>query len=251
MTSKLIIANCIIKIENDKTRLAWTSSFNNYVYDESESPDCCDELCIGADELASVGTLFGLDVAANQSLSLLGCLGERFPSLGKVFFHGAAISFSGKSIMFSAPSGTGKSTHIALWRHYLGDDVKVICGDKPVLGFADVGAQKAWPIVYGSPWGGKEGWQSNVSAPLNGLCFIERSESNSIERVSPAEVLDRVMHQVYVPQDPDALINTLNIIDRLLSLIPIYILKCDISRDAVKSSFEAITGEAFESYAIR
>ena len=50
-----------------------------------------------------------------------------------MLMHSAVISCDGRGYAFCAKSGTGKSTHIALWKQVYGDRVKIINGDKPLI----------------------------------------------------------------------------------------------------------------------
>jgi len=71
-------------------------------------------------------------------------LSERLPMMNRLMTHGVAVSCDGKSFIFTAKSGVGKSTHAFLWQKYLGEDrVKVINGDKPILWFR--GGQSEMP----------------------------------------------------------------------------------------------------------
>ena len=92
--------------------------------------------------------------------------------------HGAVVAWKNQGYLFTAPSGTGKSTHLALWKKYLGDQAEVINGDKPIL---KVTEDEVW--VYGTPWAGKEQWQVNKKVALKGICFLERGEKNSIQKI--------------------------------------------------------------------
>ena len=48
------------------------------------------------------------------------------------------------------------------------------------------------------------------------------------------------MHQVYIPRDGAAMLKTLELIDALAKLVPFYLLECDISEDAARTSFDAM-----------
>ena len=98
--------------------------------------------------------------------------------------HGAAIAFDGAAYLFTAPSGTGKTTHVRLWRQYLGSRVTVVNGDKPFLSLEPDGTVRVW----GSPWAGKERWQSPISVPLCGVCLLERG-TDRICRLPPEQAL--------------------------------------------------------------
>lgn len=174
-------------------------------------------------------------------------LGEIYPSFGRLFFHAAAYSYRGEGYLVTAPSGTGKSTHMMLWKRFLGKEVCIINGDKPILHVdcTDADEKRSRTIIYSSPLGGKEGLHNNESAPLSGLCFIARGTTNRIRAVEPDEAVDLIMRQVYLPHSSRAMGCTLELIDGLLRSAPLYYLECDVSKDAVRCSFEAMTGISF------
>lgn len=190
-----------------------------------------------------------------ETLAVLRAVAERLPGLGRLLVHGAAVSYDGRSYLFCAPSGTGKSTHIRLWRRYLGKGVGVVNGDKPILRvMGDGGAPLEVPLACGTPWSGKEGWQSGVQVPLGGICLLSRAlrpGEGSIARVDPARALDRVLRQVYLTGDPVGAGLALELVDALLGRVPLYDLACDMSEGAVRMSFEAMTGADFEACRVK
>ena len=168
-------------------------------------------------------------------------IAEKLPYHHRLVFHGAVITYKDKCMLFTAPSGTGKTTHISLWRKYLGKDVDIVNGDKPMLWVDDEGA-----IAYGTPWCGKEGWQKNRKARLSAICFVRRGEIPKIRRADPIECLEPLMHQVFLPlEDTEGAGRTLEDLDRLVSEVPLYILECDISEESVKCAFAEIVGESY------
>lgn len=177
-----------------------------------------------------------------ETLVLLRKISELLPSKNGLLFHGASISYQNKAYLFAAPSGTGKSTHIRLWRNFLGKDVGIINGDKPFITF-----NEPQPLVHGSPWAGKEKWQKNCSVPLSGICFIRRGTSNRIRKTSILESLPLLLKQIYMPQNEEAATQTLSLIDLLIKKVPLYLLECDMSEDAVRCSFEQLTGLSYPS----
>jgi len=172
-----------------------------------------------------------------ETLVILRKIAEILPLKNGFLFHGASISYQGKAYLFAAPSGTGKSTHIRLWRNYIGKDVGIINGDKPFITF-----NEPQPLVHGSPWAGKEKWQKNCSAPLNGICFIRQGTSNTIRKTSILESLPLLLNQIYMPQNEESAQQTLFLIDLLIKKVPLYLLECDMSEEAVRCSFEQLTG---------
>lgn len=185
-----------------------------------------------------------------ETLAMYRAISEWLPLHGCLLIHGAAIAYDGSAYLFSAPSGTGKTTHVRLWREHLGSAATVVNGDKPLVRVLDrTDAPLAVPLVYGTPWCGKEGWQQNVSVPLRGISLVTRAGAraggNAICRVEPAAVLERIVRQVYLPADTAAAGATLDLLDRLLSRVPVFELVCDMTEDAVTTSFEGLTGHAY------
>lgn len=174
-----------------------------------------------------------------ETLALLRKLAEILPSHNRILMHGASISYNENAYLFTAPSGTGKSTHIRLWKKYLGDDVKIVNGDKPFISMENE------PMIYGSPWAGKENWHRNCKMPLKGICFVQRGTTNSIRRIEASDCLSLLFKQVYLPADTLAAGLTLELVDTLITKVPLYVLTCDMSEDAVKCSFEALTGLSY------
>lgn len=183
-----------------------------------------------------------------ETLAVQRAIANRLPERRRLLVHGAVIEFEGHAYLFTAPSGTGKSTHIRLWRQYLGDAVRVINGDKPFVRIPECREEPT--VVYGTPWAGKEGWQRNDSAPLTGIVLLSRSEpgASSIHPASAAPNLDKIMRQIYFPPDAGAAVLTLGLLDAMLARVPVYELACDMSEDAVRASFEGLTGLDYHNY---
>ena len=172
----------------------------------------------------------------HESLCVYREICNRMLAYGGILLHAAVIEVDGRAYAFSAPSGTGKSTHIALWRRTLGERVQIINGDKPILRYRD-----GRFIAYGTPWCGKEGWQRNASAPLAAICFLERSEENRIRRMTSSEAIDRVFHQLLRPKTAAEMDATLSLTDTLLREVPIYLLGCNISEEAARLAYQTLS----------
>lgn len=171
-----------------------------------------------------------------ETLVALRKVSEFLPHKNTLLFHGACISYQGSAYLFAAPSGTGKSTHIRLWKKHLGADVGIVNGDKPFISF-----NSPQPLIHGTPWAGKEHWQRNCSVPLKSICFIKRGTKNTIRKTSILESLPLLLTQIYVPQEAESASMTLSLIDLLIKKVPMYLLECDISEEAVRTSFEQLT----------
>ena len=92
-----------------------------------------------------------------------------------MLLHASAVVKDGYAYLFSAPCGTGKSTHTGLWLKTFGDDAYILNDDKPALRFED----GTW-YAYGTPWSGKHDISTNVRVPVAGICFLHRAKENTI-----------------------------------------------------------------------
>lgn len=161
---------------------------------------------------------------------------KRLPTeFGAYLFHSAVIEYGGEGYAFSAKSGTGKSTHISLWRKHFGADVHIVNGDKPIMRFVD-----GRLYAYGTPWCGKEGWQKNTRAPIKALCFLERAENNSIRRLGVDEALTRIFHQILTPSDIETVDALFPLLDRTLREVPCYLLGCNMSEQAAEVAYNGM-----------
>ena len=164
-------------------------------------------------------------------------IAEKLPLFSRVVAHGAAISYKERGYLFIAKSGTGKTTHIKLWKEFF-EGVDIINGDKPILEITGDGV-----TAYGTPWAGKEMFQKNTSKTLGGICLIRRAENNSIRRLEGSEAINAIIKQIYMPQNGETLDLTIRLIDDIIRFVPFYELSCNISREAAVCSFTALTGE--------
>lgn len=170
-----------------------------------------------------------------ESLSILRMLCNELIEYDTVLFHSSAVSFNNKAYLFTALSGTGKTTHIRLLNQYLNNKLIVINGDKPFIRIKD---DKV--IVYGSPWNGKENYGSNVSFELSSIIKINRSETNRIEKADLVSFYPTILEQVNRPYDDDKLKKTINLLDKIIYKAKFYNLYCNMELDAAKTSYEAL-----------
>ncbi|MBR2526906.1 MAG: hypothetical protein IKE58_00295 [Blautia sp.] len=155
------------------------------------------------------------------------------------FLHGAAISFDDMACIFTAPSGTGKTTHIRLWRECFGQRVQVINGDKPFIRLTD-GEWRVFP----NPWNGKEGWGGRCEKPLKGLCFLARSGGgNRIRPMKPDEALPLLFEQTVMPEEKELIRSYMSVMSRFLREVPCWQLFCEPSREAALVSRDAMFGK--------
>lgn len=162
---------------------------------------------------------------------------NNLPEFGGFLLHASAVVHNGKAYLFSAPSGTGKSTHTQLWLKRF-DDAYILNDDKPAIKLTPEGF-----IVCGTPFSGKTDWNVNTSVPLGGICAVERSETNYIEKMSQDEALFRILNQTLRPYDEKKMEILLDILDKLIKSTPVYKLHCNMDIDAVDVAYKGMEGE--------
>ncbi|NLW74209.1 MAG: hypothetical protein GX057_04855 [Clostridiales bacterium] len=166
---------------------------------------------------------------------------ERLPEYGAYMLHAAAVEYGGRAYAIAAASGTGKSTHARMWTLAFGKAARIINGDKPIVRWSESGAR-----IYGTPWCGKEGLGLNTSAPLAGICYLQRGEDNEIWPAGSHESLKRLIRQVYIPRSPGRAALLLSLLDRTVREIPAWVLACNISPEAAITAYEAMKNRAAE-----
>ena len=119
-----------------------------------------------------------------ETLAVYRKIAEQLLSYDTILFHGSVIAVDGEGYLFTAKSGTGKSTHARLWRENFGDRAVMVNDDKPLLRITKDGV-----IAYGTPWDGKHRLSANTSVPLKGICILERATENQIIRLDTKEQL--------------------------------------------------------------
>ena len=142
------------------------------------------------------------------------------------FLHSSFIEVGGKAVLFSAASGTGKSTQASLWQKHRG--AEIINGDK-----AGVLVENG---VYacGVPFCGTSGICQNRVMPLGAIVLLSQSKSNSVKRLAGLEALHGVLKNVHLDLlAPNEQRRIFDLLIELLSVVPVYSLACTPDEDAV------------------
>ena len=163
-------------------------------------------------------------------------LAEGLVRHGVLLIHGSALCMDGEAYLFTAASGTGKSTHARLWREVFGDRVWMINDDKPLLRIGEDGAV----TVFGSPWDGKHHLSRNASVPLKAIVSLHRGAENSIEPLPPAQAFTVLRRRAYISPDRDTAETILALESRLISSVPFYRLYCNMERDAALTAWKGM-----------
>lgn len=155
-----------------------------------------------------------------------------------LMLHGSTVSVDGKAYLFTAPCGTGKSTHTRLWRELLGERAIMVNDDKPFLRITDTGV-----LAYGSPWSGKHGLASNICVPLKGICLLHRGKENVIHPAEPEMLMDVLRHQSHTPTDGSMTQMVYDLVDTLAQRVPLWELYCNKEPEAAKVAYLAMHGK--------
>ena len=154
-----------------------------------------------------------------------------------VVFHSSAISVDGNGFLFTARSGTGKSTHTNLLKQLLGDRMAYINDDKPLLDIND----EDNIMIYSSPWNGKERRGNNISSPLKGIIFLNRGIDNSCRKISDKnEIYIKLISQIYLPLEKSKREKALKNADIILRKINFYEINVNKDISSAMMTYERI-----------
>ncbi len=169
-------------------------------------------------------------------------IAEELFAYDTILFHGSVVAVDGEGYLFTAKSGTGKSTHTRLWRELFGERAVMVNDDKPFLCVTQDGV-----MVYGSPWNGKHGLGCNICVPLKAICILGRGEHNVIQKVPAADAVPMLLQQSNRPMQPGLLAKYMDILDRIAQKAGFYRLACTVDRKAAIIAYEAMSGKAYGS----
>lgn len=191
-------------------------------------------------EISNAEAKISLSLGQIRNLSIdpvftsLFALEQRMIEKDSLILHCAYIVYHGKAILFSAPSGTGKSTQADLWRQYRGSDI--INGDRALLRKID----NRW-IACGWPVCGSSEICNLKEAPLHAVVMLEQSRMNHAKKLSPVQSFAQLYGQITINQwNADFVERVISNLEDLIGTVPVYQLTCDISEDAVRCLEEAL-----------
>ncbi len=170
-----------------------------------------------------------------EELAVYRKIAEHMTEYDTILFHGSVVAVDGEGYLFTARSGTGKSTHTRLWRELLGERAVMVNDDKPLLRITESGV-----IAYGTPYNGKHRIGANISVPLKAICILTRSSDNHIGMISRVQAYSTLLQQVYRPSDPERMRKTLSLLDRLSGKVRFYRLGCNMELSAARVAYEGM-----------
>ena len=170
-----------------------------------------------------------------EVIAILRVICDHIIRRGGFFLHCSCLRIDDAAVIFTAPSGTGTSTHAALWRRHFGDRVSMINDDKPLVREEDGSF-----VIYGTPWNGKHRIGNNISAPIKAILFLEQAKKNYTKPLEPVDALTLLLQQTVMPTDPGEMSILLDMLSRLIEAVPMIRLGCNISDEAVVTAYEAV-----------
>ena len=153
-----------------------------------------------------------------------------------LMFHGSLVAVDGQGYLFTAKSGTGKSTHTRLWCQLFGQRAVMVNDDKPFLSVTADGV-----FASGSPWSGKHGLDANITVPLKGICILERGIDNRIAPLSPADAMDMLLWQGYTPLDAEKEAKRQQLLETLAHSVPLWKMECNKDLQAAEIAYQAMS----------
>ena len=152
-----------------------------------------------------------------------------------LLMHGSTVAVDGQAYLFTAPCGTGKSTHTRLWREVFGDRAVMVNDDKPFLRFSD-----GKVLAYGSPWSGKHGLANNVCFPLKGICVLRRGAENVIRPAAGEAVSGFLLNQIFRPEGD---VRVPGLLEKLMERVAVWEMACNRDAEAARISHGAMSGK--------
>ncbi len=153
---------------------------------------------------------------------------------GCIMLHASCVEKDGYAYLFSADSGTGKSTHTHLWLKNL-SGTRIINDDKPVL-------KKENDVWYacGTPFSGKTDENANVKVPIRAITFIKRGQENKVEKMAVNEAIKLLFGQTMRSKYENRAMNMLDAVDSILRSVPVFSLECNMEDEAATVSYNGI-----------
>lgn len=172
--------------------------------------------------------------AAESTLILTQICNRILENYNGFFFHSSSLMLNDEGYLFTAVSGTGKSTHTALWRKLFKEKVVMINDDKPIIRKKD-----GVFYVYGTPWMGKSDIGNNVKAPVKAVYILQRGEENSAVKVKTGEVFRNILEATVVPTDRKNMEKLLELLDEFFSSVLLFRLTCNTDIEAAQIAYDA------------
>lgn len=163
-------------------------------------------------------------------------IAEQMPSHRVLLMHGAAVSDGQAAYLFTAPSGTGKTTRAKLLIR-AHPEFFILNGDKPLIRAEENGL-----MICGSPWKGKEGYGTSGEAPLKAVFLLERAEKTELTELNMASAFDFLLKQSYIPGDAGSALQAIRLLRSFEKKVRIFRFRSEPTEESVKMALRAASG---------
>lgn len=153
---------------------------------------------------------------------------------GGFVFHSSYIRWQDRGILFTAPSGTGKSTQAELWHTLRGGEI--INGDRAAVRITDTGI-----VVGGIPFAGSSPICKNQTLPLAAIVYLEQAPQTTIRKLRGFEAFRRIWEGVSVNTwDKEDVTLVSDTVSRVAQDVPVFYLSCTPDESAVIALEQAL-----------
>lgn len=161
-------------------------------------------------------------------------LNNIFANSKRLFLHSSQICYNNKGIVFTGPSGMGKTTQSKLWEKY--KNAEIVCNDRTII-TKDNNKYK----TYGLPIDGSSPIRSTESYDLAAIVVLEKNLDSKIEKMPASKAIASLMSQMIVSDwNSGNKENIINMIIELYQDIPVYKLSCTKDEKAVECLFDKL-----------
>lgn len=148
--------------------------------------------------------------------------------------HAAYILWKGKAVLFTAPSGTGKTTQAQLWNACR--DAQIVNGDRAAVRIVDGKA-----VACGIPFAGSSQYCENVTAPLAAIVYLEQASHNRIVPLQGFGAFRSVWEGCSLSRwDAGQVRLVSETVQKVLEQVPVYRLECTKDDGAVTALEEVL-----------
>lgn len=198
--------------------------------DDSHKLFCVSQSFLSIDKNFEHGTIYHKD---KDDAGIYGCamvaLYGNLIRKKTLVIHSSLVEIDGSGILFTGPSGVGKTTQAELWHKHR--NAEIINGDMSIIHLE----QNEKFYAYGSPWHGSSEYCLNRKVPLKAIIAPIQSNRNSIKQISGIEMLNRVFPEVMLPDWFEGCKEYgMDTLDSMLRNIPVYLLECTKDEQAVE-----------------
>ena len=151
--------------------------------------------------------------------------------------HSALVRTRYGGILFSGPSGIGKSTQAELWHNY--QNAEILNGDRSIIRKTG----NCWR-AYGSPYAGSSRYFVNQSVPIAAIVVLKQADDCRIDRLNPVEAFFKIYAEMIVNTWNMEYVDKIStMIKVLIEEVPVYQLMCFPGQESIEVLREALKKE--------